>query len=49
MALEKLLIFGFALAVLLALGNYAKPMGDTRKVEKDGYVSELNTLKAKAP
>lgn len=49
MALEKLLIFGFALAIVLAMATWAGTTGDTRKVEKDGYITEMNKLKAKAP
>lgn len=49
MALEKLLIFGLALAIGLAVATWAGTTGDTRQVEKDGYISEMKKLKALAP
>lgn len=49
MALEKLLIFGFALAILLAVATFASTTGTTRDSEKTGYIDEMKALKAKAP
>lgn len=49
MALEKLLIFGFALAILLAVATWASSTGTTRQSEKTGYIDEMTTLKNKAP
>ncbi|MEM7752769.1 MAG: hypothetical protein AAF230_05090 [Pseudomonadota bacterium] len=49
MALEKMLIFGFALAILLAVATFANTTGTTREAEKTGYINEMETLKAKAP
>lgn len=49
MAMEKLLIFGFALAILMAVATLADTTGTTRETEKTGYIDEMETLKAKAP
>ena len=49
MTLEKLLIFGFALAVLFAVATLASTTGDTRQTGKTGYIDEMTTLRNKAP
>lgn len=49
MALEKLLIFGFALAILAALATWADTTKTTRQTEQTDYITEMNKLKAKAP
>lgn len=41
MTLEKLLIFGFALAVLTALTFTAKNMANDRKPDYQGYQKEV--------
>ncbi|MEP2263445.1 MAG: hypothetical protein ABJI00_18685 [Paracoccaceae bacterium] len=49
MAIEKLLIFGVALAILAAVATLADTTGTTRETEKTDYITEMNALKAKAP
>ena len=49
MAIEKLLIFGVALAILAAVATLADTTGTTRETEKTGYINEMTTLKNKAP
>lgn len=49
MALEKILIFGFALAIFAAIATFADTTGEARKTEKTSYIDEVNKLKAKAP
>lgn len=44
MSLEKLLIFGFALAVVAAITVLATNVSDTRSTERDGYKTKVNGL-----
>ena len=49
MAIEKLLMFGVALAILAAMATLADSTGTTRETEKTDYINEMTTLKNKAP
>lgn len=44
MSLEKLLIFGFALAVVSAVTVLATSIGETRSTERDGYKEKVSDL-----
>jgi hypothetical protein len=44
MSLEKLLIFGFALAVVAALTLSGRDMKSDREVQTDGYKEKVNGL-----
>ena len=45
MTLEKLLIFGFALAALLAITTVGANMMSDRGTQNDNYETELGTIK----
>ncbi len=49
MTLEKLLIFGFALAVFTAVTFLATDVTSDRQDQTTGYRSKVEALKAKAP
>lgn len=44
MTLEKLLIFGFGLAVVTALAITGSNMADDRSPDYDGYKSKVTTM-----
>lgn len=44
MTLEKLLIFGFALAVLLAVSTLGTTMWDDRKAKGDDFQSRIDAI-----
>lgn len=44
MTLEKLLIFGFALAVCIALTAIAASLADDRSPQAKGYKSKVTTM-----
>jgi len=48
MTLEKLLIFGFALAVLAALTAMATGITDSRETMRDGYRDKVEDVVEKA-
>ena len=45
MTLEKLLIFGFAMAVLVALTVQATRTADTRGTQRDGWKDKVQVLR----
>lgn len=48
MTLEKLLVFGLALAVFTGIAVLARGTGETRDVQEDGYVDKIGVLVDKA-
>lgn len=48
MSLEKLLIFGAALAVLTALATFADDTTEKRDTQNSGYKEKVNDLAEKA-
>ena len=48
MALEKLLIFGLALSIVIAMATWLGKTGDVRETEKTGYMNEVTKLKEMA-
>ena len=48
MSLEKLLIFGAALAILTALATFADDTSDVRNTQNSGYKEKVNEMAEKA-
>lgn len=48
MTLEKLLIFGLALAVVTAFAFWADDAGEARGIQSDGYKDKVNALMERA-